>query len=52
MELDKILRKLYSERIKLNEIIAMLEQLRDAAAVAKKPRKAPSKVSRKRQKTK
>jgi hypothetical protein len=36
MNLDIILRKLYRERKKLDEIIASLEQLRRSAAAAEK----------------
>jgi hypothetical protein len=51
MELDKILQKLYNERIKLDEIIASLERLRKSAAVAEKPgRKQPKTARRKAKK--
>jgi hypothetical protein len=36
MDLDKVIRKLYTEREKLDAIIASLEQLRDSAARAEK----------------
>lgn len=36
MNLDIILRKLYRERMKLDQIIASLEQLRKSAAAAEK----------------
>ena len=35
MDLDKVIRKLYEERAKLDEIIRTLEQLRQTAAVVK-----------------
>jgi hypothetical protein len=36
MDLDKVIRKLYDERAKLDEIITSLEQLRRSAAVVEK----------------